>query len=132
MSRHCNISPLRVRTGGAPIAECMPQGYKYQTGNFHIGKHMTNCNIPLNPSPDLQAALKWAEAYNLWDVDHLMSAVSDDYTHHVLPATLGVKPRNKQEFKEYFTSVIPMFRGFTASHHHHIHRGPSFDPNHPR
>ncbi|KAF8514613.1 hypothetical protein JB92DRAFT_2918739 [Gautieria morchelliformis] len=76
-----------------------------------------SCTIPANPSPELQVALNWIEGYNRWDIDLLFSTVSDDYTHHVLPGSLGIKPRSKEEFREYLTSIFPMFQGFTVTLH---------------
>ncbi|KAF8589497.1 hypothetical protein K439DRAFT_1253540, partial [Ramaria rubella] len=74
-------------------------------------------NIPPDPSPELQTALKWIDGFNCWDIDQITSVLSNDYTHHILPKTLGVKSRNKEEFREYFTGILPMFQDFKVTIH---------------
>ena len=61
-------------------------------------------------------ALKWIEGYNRWDADYMFSTVSADFMYYVYPNSLGIKSRNKEEFKELVTSVIfPMFHEYRVS-----------------
>lgn len=69
--------------------------------------------IPKNPSGQLQAVLKWAEAMSTADFDVLDTVVADNFVHAAIPANLKIPVLNgKQEFIQHYRAVLPMFTKF--------------------
>lgn len=55
-----------------------------------------------DPSPQMQAVLRWADAYiTTLDLKALESTLTDDYTHQVLPESMRQPVRDKSQFLEY-------------------------------
>ncbi|TCD64010.1 hypothetical protein EIP91_004678 [Steccherinum ochraceum] len=58
-----------------------------------------------NPSPQLQAFLRWADALTVKkDPVALAAAMTDDYHHQSLPKSMGFPPRDKAGFIEFSTT----------------------------
>lgn len=70
--------------------------------------------IPEKPSPELQAVLSWIDGFNRWDFDHVKAATTDDCMHHVLPRSLGIAPKTKQEYIASMSGATPPLDGFTV------------------
>ncbi|TKA65024.1 hypothetical protein B0A55_10565 [Friedmanniomyces simplex] len=53
------------------------------------------------------------DGYNKWDIDAIMAVRADNCIHHVLPKSLGREPRNNEDYRKYFASIMPLFKDFT-------------------
>ena len=51
-------------------------------------------------------------SYNTWTVEALMAVRAPDCMNYILPDSLNRPPLNNQDYKAYFTSIMPAFRDF--------------------
>ena len=68
-----------------------------------------------NPSPQLRTVLGWIEGHCHCDPDAASAFVTDDFTHELLPARIGLllnKEELKQHHQQHFSTV---FTAFTVS-----------------
>jgi len=75
--------------------------------------------IPENPSPQVVAVLQWIAAFNRWDMRAVADTLSDEgYEHIILPLSLKVPSRNKQQWLDNFEREYkPMFTNFAVTVH---------------
>ncbi|TCD64007.1 hypothetical protein EIP91_004675 [Steccherinum ochraceum] len=59
-----------------------------------------------NPSPQLQALIRWLDAIATENVQDLEDSMSDEFYHQVYPLSLGRSQRNKAEFLAYQQSQL--------------------------
>ena len=60
-----------------------------------------------NPSPQLQAVLRWLDAMiTTHDVKDLEASITDDFTHQVLPMSLGRPTRGREDFLAYADAFL--------------------------
>ncbi|KAI0797035.1 hypothetical protein C8Q75DRAFT_222690 [Abortiporus biennis] len=50
-------------------------------------------NVPLNPSPQGQTVLKWAEYFSQKNIDGLASVMSENWTQKLMPKSLDIGDR---------------------------------------
>jgi len=69
-----------------------------------------------DPSPQLQVVLRWIDALiTTRDLKALEGTITEDYTHHVLPKSLGRPLMKKPAFLEYGTFVMTVLPEFNAT-----------------
>jgi len=56
------------------------------------------------------------DAYNAWDMEKILAFRTPDCQQQVLPASLGRKTMNNDEYREYLGTILPNFRNFTVTH----------------
>lgn len=69
-----------------------------------------------DPSPQLQALIRWLDAIAKEDVNALEDSMAHDFVHQVFPLSLGRSPRNKAEFLAYQRNqLMRMFKNVEVS-----------------
>ena len=63
----------------------------------------------------MKVALAWVQGFNTLDIKAIAAQYSDSLQHYILPASLGRPVRGKQEWTEWFASMIPMFEKLEVS-----------------
>lgn len=72
--------------------------------------------VPSNPSHQLLAALRWAEAVTNADFEQLEDAITEDYVHVLLPASLGVpQVQGRDEVIKGYKGILSLFTSFVVS-----------------
>jgi len=67
--------------------------------------------IPNDPSQQLQVVLDYLDNLKRWDFDALHKLCTSDFTQQVLPASLGLAPRTKNECTEYLHTFRDSLNG---------------------
>jgi len=55
------------------------------------------------------------DGYNNWDIEAIMAPRASDCISRVLPKSLGREPRNNDVYRQYFASIMPLFKDFTVT-----------------
>lgn len=62
--------------------------------------------------------------YNAWDIDLMLAPRAPECVQQVLPASLGLKPHDNEQYRKYFEEQLSkMFTGFEVQ---------QFEPSNPR
>lgn len=57
------------------------------------------------------------DAFNRMDIDEIMSKRADGCMRHILPASLGQKPTNNDQYRATLQSLRPIFKNFRLTVH---------------
>lgn len=66
----------------------------------------------MSNSPRLKTAQALLDGYSSLNVDRLTAPLASDYTHQVLPESLGVPIRDAKQFAEHAAEIFSMFSEF--------------------
>lgn len=66
----------------------------------------------MSTSPRLKTAQALLDGYSSLSVDRLTAPLASDYTHQILPESLGVPIRDAKQFAEHAVEIFSMFREF--------------------
>ncbi|KAL8723561.1 MAG: hypothetical protein Q9225_000196 [Loekoesia sp. 1 TL-2023] len=59
-----------------------------------------------------QTARALVSAYNSRNMEAIMDVRAPDCMNYILPASLGQKPMNNEQYTSFLTTSLPAFRGF--------------------
>ena len=60
----------------------------------------------------IKTAMKAVDGYNKWNIDAILEPRAPNCTQQVLPARLERPQLNNSEYREYFSTIMPLFKGF--------------------
>jgi len=63
-------------------------------------------------STRLQTAYKVLETYSTLNVEKMLEPLADNFTHQVLPESLGQPPRDRETFAKHATGFTSIFKEF--------------------
>jgi ketosteroid isomerase-like protein len=63
----------------------------------------------------LQLGKNLVAGYNAWDIDSILSIRTPDCVWHILPGSRARSFRNNEEYRKFFSTMIPAFKNFTLS-----------------
>lgn len=66
----------------------------------------------MSNSPRLKTAQALLDGYSSLNVDQLTAPLASDYTHQILPESLGVPIRHAKQFAEHAAEIFSMFSEF--------------------
>lgn len=66
----------------------------------------------MSKSPRTITTQALLDGYSSLDVDQLTAPLSSDFTHQVLPESLGMPIRNAKQFAKHATEIFSIFREF--------------------
>lgn len=52
------------------------------------------------------------DAYKAWNVDAIVAPRADDCTYRYLPESMNQPTMDNDQFREYFSTIIPLLEGF--------------------
>ncbi|KAL6714554.1 hypothetical protein ACLMJK_007979 [Lecanora helva] len=61
------------------------------------------------------------DAYNKWDIDLIMALRAEQCMQYVLPRSLDQPSRNNEEYKAYFSTLMPLFKDFNVTPETTVH-----------
>ena len=67
--------------------------------------------IPKHPSQQLKVVLDYLDSFKRWDFDALGKLCTSDFTQQILPASLGLPPRAKNECTESLYALRDALNG---------------------
>ncbi|KAI4144770.1 MAG: hypothetical protein LQ340_006538 [Diploschistes diacapsis] len=63
----------------------------------------------------ITTAYALVNSYRTWTMDAIMSLRSTDCIHRILPASRKQPPRSNEDYRAFFSTMIPVFQDFTPS-----------------
>ncbi|KAH8768901.1 hypothetical protein F5883DRAFT_553157 [Diaporthe sp. PMI_573] len=69
----------------------------------------------MSKSPRIKTTEALLDGYSSLNVDRLMSPLSSDFSHQVLPESLGMPIRNANQFAEHAAQIFSVFSQFCMS-----------------
>lgn len=69
----------------------------------------------MSKSPRIRTTEALLDGYSSLNIDELMAPLSSDFSHQVLPESLGMPVRNANQFAEHAAKIISVFSQFRMS-----------------